>query len=119
LYENDTASDVRDAWLKKIRQGASGEVATKELPEEWNGAHDEPLFWLALADTQWTWGRLEAHVRENPSACSRPMPISRSGRNRRIALAGYAPSARGLLAAGAQGPPIRAAQHPAARAEKT
>jgi len=65
LYDNDTASDVRDAWLKKIREGASGEVATKELLGEWSGANDEPLFWLALADTQWTWGRLEAHVREH------------------------------------------------------
>src|SRR5580698_2882439 len=65
LFENDTASDVRDAWLKKIREGASGEVATRELLGEWSGANDEPLFWLALADTQWTWGRLEAHVREH------------------------------------------------------
>lgn len=64
LYENDTASDVRDEWLTKIRQGSSGEVATKELLEEWGRADDEPLFWLALADTQWTWGRLEAHVQE-------------------------------------------------------
>jgi len=28
------------------------------------GSDEDPLFWLALADTQWTWGRLEAHVRK-------------------------------------------------------
>jgi hypothetical protein len=64
LYSDDTASDARDAWLKKLRQGAPGETATAELLKEWDGAEDEPLFWLALADTQWTWGRLETRVRK-------------------------------------------------------
>jgi hypothetical protein len=64
LYANDSACDVRDGWLEKLRQGASGEEATAELLKEWDGADGEPLFWLALADTQWTWGRLETQVRE-------------------------------------------------------
>jgi hypothetical protein len=65
LYENDTACDVRDTWLGKVREGAPAETATAELLREWGSLHDDPLFWLALADTQWTWGRLEAHVREH------------------------------------------------------
>jgi hypothetical protein len=62
LYADDTTSDVRDAWLKKLRLGVPGETATAEMLKDWGGADAEPLFWLALADTQWTWGRLEAHV---------------------------------------------------------
>jgi hypothetical protein len=64
LYADDTTSDVRDGWLEKLRQGAPGETATAEMLKDWEGAEDEPLFWLALADTQWTWGRLETHVRK-------------------------------------------------------
>jgi hypothetical protein len=64
LYANDTACDVRDTWLKKLREGAPSEAATAELLQEWGSPDDDPLFWLALADTQWTWGRLEAHVRD-------------------------------------------------------
>jgi hypothetical protein len=64
LYAGDTACDVRDTWLKKVRQGAPPEVATRELVEEWSSGDQEPLFWLALADTQWKWGRLEKWVRE-------------------------------------------------------
>ena len=63
LYANDTAADVRDTWLKNLKLGASGEEATAALLQAW-GKDDDPLFWLALADTQWTWGRLEAHVRD-------------------------------------------------------
>lgn len=64
MYANDTACDVRDGWLEKLRRGASGQEATAELLNEWKGANEEPLFWLALADTQWTWGRLETQVLE-------------------------------------------------------
>jgi hypothetical protein len=69
LYANDTASDVRHEWLDKLRLGTSGEAATTELLEEWgNAAHDDPIFWIALADTQWTWGRLEERVRAQATA---------------------------------------------------
>jgi hypothetical protein len=64
LYDDDTACDARDAWLEKVRLGTPAEVATTELIAEWGGARDEPLFWLALADTQWKWGRLAPEVRE-------------------------------------------------------
>jgi hypothetical protein len=64
LYGNDTACDARDGWLKKLKQGATGEQATEELLAEQQWIDGEPVFWLALADTQWTWGRLEARVLE-------------------------------------------------------
>ncbi|HXJ23833.1 MAG TPA: hypothetical protein VMT03_26810 [Polyangia bacterium] len=64
LYQNDTACDVRDTWVEKLRQGAPAEAATAELLQEWGAPDDDPLFWLALADTQWTWGRLDREVRD-------------------------------------------------------
>ena len=65
LYDDDTACDARDGWVEKLRLGTPPEIATTELIAEWEGAHNEPLFWLALADTQWKWGRLEPEVREH------------------------------------------------------
>jgi len=63
LYDNDSASDVRDEWLTALRLGASADEATGEMLARW-GEDDDPLVWLALADTQWTWGRLDARVLE-------------------------------------------------------
>ena len=63
LYDNDSASDVRDEWLTALRLGASADEATGEMLGRW-GEDDDPLVWLALADTQWTWGRLDARVLE-------------------------------------------------------
>ena len=63
LYDSDSASDARDEWLTALRLGASADEATGELLERW-GTDDDPLTWLALADTQWTWGRLDARVLE-------------------------------------------------------
>jgi hypothetical protein len=68
LYANDTALDVRDEWLDKLRLGTSGDAATAELLAEWGAAATDPIFWIALADTQWTWGRLEARVRDRAQA---------------------------------------------------
>jgi len=64
LYQNDTACDVRDTWVEKLRQGAPAEAATAELLQEWGAPDDDPLFWLGLADTQWTWGRPDPLVRD-------------------------------------------------------
>jgi hypothetical protein len=61
LYDNDTASDARDEWVGKLKQGASPKEATNEVLELLRG-WDDPVAWIALADTQWTWGRLDARV---------------------------------------------------------
>lgn len=61
LYDNDTASDARDEWVGKLKQGASAKEATDEVLELLRG-WDDPVAWIALADTQWTWGRVDARV---------------------------------------------------------
>ena len=65
LYDNDLAADVRDDNLDKLRRGLTNEQATNELTQA-NSDNDDPdeevLFWLALADTQWNYGRLLPEV---------------------------------------------------------
>lgn len=66
LYSDDLAADVRDDFRAHVAGGKSGEDATRALLAEWQeelGDPDTaPVFWLALADTAWRAGRLEAHV---------------------------------------------------------
>ena len=66
LFSDDTASDVRDSYRDLIGDGLSGPEATKRLVNEWsaslNDPDESPVFWLALAATQWKCGRLESHV---------------------------------------------------------
>jgi hypothetical protein len=63
VFSDDTACDVRDNYLDLIGDGMSGVEATKKLLHEWSGTLDDPdegpVFWLALAATQWKNGRLE------------------------------------------------------------
>ena len=61
LYDNDSACDIRDEYLEFIQDGYSNDEAyekTLELFHEYLGDQDEPLFWFALAETQWKVGRL-------------------------------------------------------------
>jgi hypothetical protein len=68
LFSDDTACDVRDTWLDLIGDGLSGPDATAKVLHEWSTSlHDPdvaPVFWLSLAATQWKYGRLEPHVRQ-------------------------------------------------------
>ena len=68
LYANDSASDIRGEYVDKLRRGKSNEEATKALIEQnqdyMGDAEEEPLFWYALADTQWNYGRLLPEVKE-------------------------------------------------------
>jgi len=63
VFSDDTACDVRDNYVDLIGDGLSGAEATKKLLREWAGSLDDPdegpVFWLALAATQWKNGRLE------------------------------------------------------------
>lgn len=67
LYANDSACDIRDDYLDKLKRGKTNEEATKELIDA-NGsagdAEEDALFWFALADTQWNYGRLLQEVKE-------------------------------------------------------
>jgi hypothetical protein len=67
LFSDDTASDVREDFRTLIGDGLTAEQATAALLDEWGSSVDDrdegPSFWLALASTQWSLGRLLPHVR--------------------------------------------------------
>ena len=68
LYDNDSACDVRDGYLDFLQDGLGNEEAyqkTLEQFHEYFGDQDEPLFWYALAETQWKMGRLRPDVKAN------------------------------------------------------
>ena len=62
LFSDDTARDVRESYMELVGDGLTGEEATKALIGEWsaslNDPDESPVFWLALAATQWRCGRL-------------------------------------------------------------
>ena len=68
LYSNDTASDIRFVYVDHLRRGKTNEEAVKlllEKNEDWlDDVEEAPLFWYALADTQWNYGRLLPEVKE-------------------------------------------------------
>lgn len=68
IFSDDTARDVRESYVDLLGDGLTGPDATKALLDEWSGSledpDDAPVFWLALAATQWKCGRLETHVRQ-------------------------------------------------------
>lgn len=66
VFADDNAADLRDAYRKLIGDGVAGPHATDRLLAQWNPQGDpalEPVFWLALALTQWSCGRLEERVK--------------------------------------------------------
>ena len=67
LYENDTALDVKDEFEKLFNDGKSVQEITDGLTAEFESIMDctdeAPLFWLALADTQWKFGVLLPDVK--------------------------------------------------------
>ena len=68
LYANDSASDIRGDYVDKLKRGKTNEEATKELIDAnrdiMGDTEEEPLFWFALADTQWNYGRLLPEIKE-------------------------------------------------------
>ncbi len=68
LYQNDTSLDVKDEFEKLYNEGKNVQEITDILTEEYKSLfgdiEEEPLFWLALADTQWEFGVLLPVVKE-------------------------------------------------------
>ena len=68
LYQNDTALDIKDGFEKLFNAGKDVQEITDKLMEDYKSImgnpEEEPLFWLALADTQWEFGVLLASVKE-------------------------------------------------------
>lgn len=68
LFDDDTAIEIRDAFRDLIAEGATPEAATATLERKWGTPQfdpdEEPVFWLALAATQVSTGRLLSNVRD-------------------------------------------------------
>jgi hypothetical protein len=66
LFQDDTASDVREDFLNLLREGHSAQEASKALLCERSSSIDDtndgPVFWLALAATQCEYGCLQMEV---------------------------------------------------------
>lgn len=72
LFSNDTALDARDAYRDCLAQGMDGPAATAKVLADFrtslNDPNDGPPLWLALAATQWRYGRVEERVRDRALA---------------------------------------------------
>lgn len=68
LYQNDTSLDVKDEFEELFNAGKSVQEITDKLMEDYKSImgdlDEEPLFWFALADTQWNLGVLLPAVKE-------------------------------------------------------
>jgi len=66
LYEDDVTNDVKEEYINFLKEGKDNEEATKLVIDNWKAIDTEeiPIFWLALADTQWEYGRLLQNVKE-------------------------------------------------------
>lgn len=67
LYQNDTSLDVKDKFEKCYEAGNTVEEITDKLKNSYISIIDDPkeapLFWFALADTQWNYGVLMLEVK--------------------------------------------------------
>lgn len=67
LYSDDYAMDVRADYRDALKFGKTDEEALREVIRKDAppaGTEDEYVFWYALADTMWNYGRLTSEVRE-------------------------------------------------------
>ena len=66
IYDDDVSSDVKYEYVDMLRQGVSNEEATQKLINSWDTEDIEegPIFWFALANIQWDYGRLLEYVKE-------------------------------------------------------
>lgn len=68
-HDAELANDVRSEYIDLLRRGHEGAEATEKLIDDFASVlHDEddaPVFWFALADLQWDYGRLEDTVKYN------------------------------------------------------
>ena len=72
LYSNDIALDVRDTYNGLLSDQMSNEDAYTETVRhcrEIIETEEAPLFWLALAETQWRVGRLTPEVKAKALDC--------------------------------------------------
>lgn len=67
VFDDDLAADVRDDYLAMIAEGQSDSAALtgilRSYQESVKDADEGPVFWFALAATQWKYGRLLSRVK--------------------------------------------------------
>src|SRR5579863_5403116 len=63
IFQDDTASDIREDYRDHLGNGLIGLDATKRILAEYKSSlddpHEAPVVWIALAAVQWKHGRLE------------------------------------------------------------
>ncbi len=68
LYQNDLAIDVRDYYKDQLKRGKSNNQIVHELMKQNEyvliDPDEAPIFWFALADVQWDFGRLDDFVKK-------------------------------------------------------
>lgn len=66
FFSNDLTLDVKDTYLGLLKKGCTNAEAYTETKRKFldlKSTDEEPLFWISLAYTQWTVGRLSEEVR--------------------------------------------------------
>jgi hypothetical protein len=67
LFHDDVAADVRREYLDLLAKGVEDAEAFSTLVRDWkesiSDTDDGPVFWLALAATQWEYGRLHPRAK--------------------------------------------------------
>ncbi len=68
LYEDDITLDVRNEYIEKLKKGINDKKINDEMIQSFkmheNDSDVISLYWFALADTQWDYGRLDDLVKE-------------------------------------------------------
>jgi hypothetical protein len=63
IFQDDTASDIREDYKDYLGNGLTDPEATKRILAEYKSSlddpHEAPVVWIALAAVQWKHGRLE------------------------------------------------------------
>jgi len=76
LYQDDTACDVRDSYIQYLKEGLSDAAAAqKVLNGQKSRLRDVQVatnIYLALADTQWQYGRLDPSIKKRALALLKP-----------------------------------------------
>ena len=69
LYDNDTALDVKDMYENFMKTNKTRDEISEEIKKRYLeysiDEFDSLTFWIALADTEWDWGRLTDDVLNN------------------------------------------------------
>src|SRR5262245_14560632 len=70
IFDDDFALDVRDDYLGRLAEGAKPAAASKAIIRSYGklDIDEAPVFWLALAATQWEYGALDATVKRRAVA---------------------------------------------------